>query len=192
MKTNDAKGAPRRPRVKKDDWLNAALKLLCESGIESVRVEVLAARLSVAKSGFYYHFTNREGLYDALLDHWNILDQEPNRTIDELSNLDPRDGLVAVIKMVDELDLGNMDFAIRQWAHRDKKVRKAYNKEVMVRLELNRTLFAMLGFKGDDLEMRTRVFVAYVTTERQVFPNLTNKERWKLRNLMIDTLLRRD
>lgn len=192
MKKNASSGAVKRPRVKKADWLNSALELLCDSGIESVRVEVLAERLGVAKSGFYYHFTNRQQLFDALLNYWIEFEHMPMMELEKMGSMEPRDALVNVIKVVDKYDLGKLDFAIRQWAHSDKKVRKAYNLEMKERIELNKELFAAMGFKGDDLEMRTRVFVAYVTTERQVFPNLTNKERWNLRDRQLAMLTRRD
>ena len=68
----EIKRSEKRPqvRVKKSDWLNLALEVLEEGGIQAVRVEILAARLKVAKSGFYYHFRDREELYEKMLDHW--------------------------------------------------------------------------------------------------------------------------
>ena len=55
-------------RVSKDQWLAAALEELEKGGIEAVRVERLARILNVARSGFYWHFKNRDDLYRHLLD----------------------------------------------------------------------------------------------------------------------------
>ena len=59
-----------QPRRKKVDWLRAALAVFESEGIEGVRVERLARDLNVAKSGFYWHFKDRDQLYDELLGLW--------------------------------------------------------------------------------------------------------------------------
>ncbi len=182
----------RKPRVKKADWLNAALDQLRDKGIEAVRVERLAATLGVAKSGFYYHFKDREDLHDALIEHWRHFDGAPvalQRGTDERK---PEASLLHTVEMVDKFELWRLDFAIRQWAQNDPKVAKIYRSEMAGRVRHITRLFAALGFEGDDLSMRVRTFVAYTTTERQLFPDMTAKERKRLWALRIQMLARRD
>jgi hypothetical protein len=42
-------------------------------------------------------------------------------------------------------------------------------KAIDIRLAFAGKAFAELGFKGDDLEMRTRVFIAHLMSERQIY-----------------------
>src|SRR3974377_852072 len=51
-------------------WMHAALKEIAYSGVEGVRVEVLAARLGITKGGFYRRFKDRRALLDAMLETW--------------------------------------------------------------------------------------------------------------------------
>ena len=47
-------------RVSKAQWVEAAIDTIETGGIASVRVEVLAKRLGISKSGFYWHFENQQ------------------------------------------------------------------------------------------------------------------------------------
>ena len=178
-------------RVSKRDWLQTALKVLQMGGIEAVRVERLAAELEVNKSGFYYHFRDRADLHAALLDYWLELDAAPIAYGYDDPNVGPAEMLRITAEVVDREDLSRYDSAIRQWARQDPRVRRVWRTEMNRRLEFVRGLFAALGFRGDDLEMRTRVFVAYHVVERDLFSDLSKDERVKLRDDRLQMLLRR-
>ena len=51
-------------------WLDAAFELLIESGVESVKIATLAKRLSLSRTSFYWFFSDREALLDALVARW--------------------------------------------------------------------------------------------------------------------------
>ncbi|MBW1609519.1 MAG: TetR/AcrR family transcriptional regulator, partial [Deltaproteobacteria bacterium] len=57
-------------RVSKEQWLTKALDTLESSGVESVKIERLAKGLGISRSGFYWHFKNRQDLLEHLLDFW--------------------------------------------------------------------------------------------------------------------------
>ena len=61
----------RHRRVSKSDWLNAGLRTISVKGLDGVRVERLAGLLKVAKSGFYWHFEDRNDYLGQLLEHWD-------------------------------------------------------------------------------------------------------------------------
>ncbi len=189
-KSNQSR-SPTKARVSKSDWLNTALGVLEEGGISSVRVEVLASRLGVAKSGFYYHFRDREDLYEKLLDHWLTLDGSPFIKERLQRGATPKERLKIVGEVVDKARLSRYDFAIRQWARLDKKVRRAWKNEMKKRLEHIRSIFRDLGFEGDELEARARIFVAYQVGDLELFGDLSSKERDKFRALRIDLLTRK-
>lgn len=180
-----------KKRVKKRDWLTKALELLVAGGIEAVRVERLASKLGVAKSGFYYHFRDRADLYDAMLKHWLDLDQEPITKLAEYPDASPAEQLQIVAELVDRADLSRYDFSVRQWARQDPKVRRIWRAEMKKRIGQIRDLFSALGFEGAELEVRTRLFVAYHVTERDLFPDLTSAERAKMRERRVEYLTTR-
>ena len=60
----------RRQRLSAPDWIDAALKVIAENGVEAVAVEPLAQRLGVTKGSFYAHFSSRNALVVAALEQW--------------------------------------------------------------------------------------------------------------------------
>src|SRR5207253_5692425 len=55
---------------KGDVWVEAGLTELARTGVEGVRVEVLAKNLGVTKGGFYRRFADRAALLEAMLQNW--------------------------------------------------------------------------------------------------------------------------
>ena len=56
--------------VSKSQWIEEALHVLKSDGIDGVRIGRLATRLGIARSGFYWHFTDHRDLLDHLLEYW--------------------------------------------------------------------------------------------------------------------------
>ena len=76
-----------RKRLTASDWTAAALEALVEGGLAAVAVEPIAARLGASKGSFYWHFSNRDALLEAVLLRWEqvhteeiiaFLDTEPD------------------------------------------------------------------------------------------------------------------
>ena len=67
--------------------------------------------------------------------------------------------------------------AIRQWALRDAGAARAVKKVNRLRLNYVRKAFSELGFNGEDLEMRTMLFVCYHSWESPMFPEISRKRR---------------
>src|SRR5207244_1242684 len=63
------------------DWMRAARRALLVGGPAAVRVEPLAAALGVTKGSFYWHFSDRAELLEALLAEW---EQERRTALAEL------------------------------------------------------------------------------------------------------------
>ena len=160
----------KQPRKKKVDWLRAGLSVLEAEGIQGVRVERLARDLNVAKSGFYWHFRNRQQLYDELIAYWEREFTQNVTANEELSQLPPADRLSRTAHLVFEQDLGRFDLPFRAWAQSDPKVFARVIRVYDQRLAWLRQIFRELGFKGAELEMRTRLFVGYHSWERSTFP----------------------
>ena len=60
----------RAGQLTREDWIDRARKALILSGVENVKVDVMARRLKVTRGSFYWHFKNRQELLDALIDDW--------------------------------------------------------------------------------------------------------------------------
>ena len=176
-KTNNIK------RVSKSQWLAKALETLGLSGVEAVKIERLAKGLGISRSGFYWHFKNRQDLLEHLLDYWvrrytGILTDNP-----DVAKLDPKKRLLTTMEMIRDKNLTKYDLSMTSWAKLDSKVHKVVKKVVKMRLDYLRVIFAELGFEGDELEMRTRLFVCYHSWEDTMFPDLSDKEHSKLLKL---------
>ena len=59
----------RAPRTQLDrkGWIEAAIDVLADQGVEGMRVEVLAKSFGVTKGSFYWHFKDRQDLFNAVL-----------------------------------------------------------------------------------------------------------------------------
>lgn len=163
--------------VSRDEWLAAALEMLAEEGVDAVTVEALAKRLGIAKSGFYWHFRNRQELLEAVLDYWmheltEVISDNP-----EIIALSPIERLERISEMIIDYDLAGYDLPVRQWALSDPLAARGVRKVNRVRLDFLRQTFAELGFEGDDLEMRTMLFVCYHSMEQWVFRGISRKRR---------------
>lgn len=172
----------------KDDWLEAALEMMAEGSLADLTIENLARRLKVAKSGFYWHFRNRQALLDALMEYWaEDLTQSVTEN-QELASLEPKARLLTTAEAILNFDLARHDLAVRHAAEKDKKIAEAVQRVTKIRLDFLREAFSELGFVGDDLEMRTMLFVGYHTWEHTTFKAMTKERRRELIKIRIDLL----
>jgi AcrR family transcriptional regulator len=161
-------------RVSKAQWLDMALEVLETDGIAGVRIEILAKRLEISKSGFYWHFKNRDHLLKDVLDYWS---HELTKVVTEnpqLLSLKPKSRLIL------EHDLTRYEIPIRQWALQDAVAARAVRKVNRLRLDFIGGAFSELGFTGDDLDMRTMLFTCYHTWEAPMFREISRKRRREL------------
>jgi AcrR family transcriptional regulator len=61
---------PNRPRSTTDAWVEVGYELFGEGGPAAVRIDVIARRLGVSRSGFYHRFESRRALLDAINERW--------------------------------------------------------------------------------------------------------------------------
>ena len=60
-----------KAEVRSESWIEAGLEEIARSGVEGVRVEVLAKNLGVTKGGFYRRFKDRAALLAEMLRSWS-------------------------------------------------------------------------------------------------------------------------
>ena len=174
-------------RITRDQWLSKALEIFGKTGEDGLHVEKLARELGVAKSGFYWHFKDRADLLKQLLDYWaheytEVVTQNPL-----LLMTPPRERLLMIATYVFEQNLTEFDAAMQVWSNKDAKIAKTVRKATDMRLAFAGKAFQELGFEGDDLEMRTRLFIGYQSNERQIY-GANKKMARRLRELRINLL----
>ena len=152
-----------RQRGSEEIWLNAAYEMLRENGIEAVKVMPLAKKLGLTRTSFYWHFTDRDALLEAMIRRWeqkntgNLINQTKGfaETITE-----------AMLNVFDcwldeNLFDARMDLAIRNWARN--------NSELQARLDLAdakraKALFDMFKkFEYDDAQAQARSMTVIYT-----------------------------
>ena len=180
-----------RRGISKAEWLEAGLQALSKGAVATLTVEGLAKSLGIAKAGFYWHFKNRDDLLRQLLDHWTHEITEVITANPEIITLKPKTRLIRTAEIIHDYELTRYEIAIRQWALQDKEAARAVKKSNRLRLDFVRTAFSELGFKGEDLEIRTMLFVCYHSWETSMFREISRKQRREQIAKRIDFLTRK-
>jgi AcrR family transcriptional regulator len=167
-------------RISKAQWLDMAIEVMETDGVAGVRIEVLAKRLAISKSGFYWHFKNRDHLLADMLEFWFHEVTEVITENAEILSLEPKSRLARTAEMILKYDLTRYEISIRQWALWNPMAARAVRKVNRIRFNFIGKAFAELGFTGDDLEMRTMLFVCYHTWESPMFREISRKRRREL------------
>lgn len=163
------KKAEKKKGVSKEQWLVKALDMLETDGFNAVKIEKLAKQLGTSRSGFYYHFKNRQDLLQHLLSYWAEEYTSVITDNQDMKNLDAEQRLRTTMEMVREQKLPKYDLAMTAWAKVDPLVDKIVKRVVKIRLDFTRSIFEELGFTGYDLEMRARLFLCYHAWEEEMF-----------------------
>ena len=156
-------------RTSKNEWLRIALETLDKEGVEALRIERLAKKLGVSRSSFYWYFKDRNDLRDQLIDLWEYESTSIGISNPRLQELTPKGCLEETMYMILEKDLTRYDSAMIHWAKTDTSIATRVSKIYRLRMKFIEEMFSKLGFKGVDLEMRTRLFVCYHSSERTMF-----------------------
>ena len=167
-------------RISKGEWLECALEQLYENGLEALRVERLARTLGIAKSGFYWHFRDREDFVTQLLEYWTHEYTEVVKANPSVRGGAPLERLLAMTDMIIRYDLARYDVALRAWAEHDELVARIVARVDGIRFKVLKGIFTELGFKGDELEMRTRLYVCYHSIELTMFRSTSQSRLLRL------------
>ncbi|NIP47662.1 MAG: TetR family transcriptional regulator [Gammaproteobacteria bacterium] len=157
----DKKARARKRRFRREDWLARSLDVLAREGESWLHIDHLAHRLGVTKGSFYWHFRDRADFVRQLATYWEqVFTQRAGEQIAE-PNADPREKLAMLAKMIIEGDLGRYDIVMRAWAAHETEVAKAVKRVDAYRIRVVRSLFSAMGFEGEALETRTRIFMTF-------------------------------
>lgn len=167
-------------RLSRIAWLQQALEVLRDEGIQGVRVERLARDLDATKGSFYWHFTDRDDLFTGLMEYWS---QQYNDVImknPQFLDGDPAAGMLAAMTKVREEGLDQYELAMRAWADHDPQVSVVVRKVYRQRTKFTRSFFDRLGFRGLDAEIRTRLALCYLSWEPNMYTDESDSRRLTL------------
>lgn len=174
--------------VSKGEWLSQALEILSEEGVQGVRIDRLARDLKISRSGFYWHFRDRNDLLNHLLDYWAYEYTEVVIQYQDSQEVTPETRLNQIASMTRKHNLAKFDLSMRAWAEHDAKAAKAMTRVYQQRLGYVRESFRDLGFKGNELEMRTLLFVCYQSWEMRMYPGMSERKMASMQKLRIKLL----
>ncbi len=153
-----ARPATDSARLDPQAWIDAALEILADGGIDGVRIEPLAKQLGVTKGSFYWHFKDRSALLEAMLTQWRR-----NTTLEIIARLErssatPEARLAQLLRMpfrgprADKL--AEVELALRLWGRRDAQARAALEEVDQLRLRYFQDLLERVGFTPEVAAVR--------------------------------------
>ena len=143
-----------RTRLRRDDWVEAALEAIAEGGLAAVAVVPLAERLGATKGSFYWHFASRQALIEAALAAWE--QTTTSAVIAEIEAVadDPRQQLRLLFKRVTELAARDrIELALLATADHPT-VRPVLDRVTRRRIDFAAELFQRIGFSPADAKRR--------------------------------------
>ena len=153
----------------REDWLIVAIQTLFESGIGSISVVQLANTMGVTRGSFYHHFSDREDLLCAMLDHWEKKWTVEVREKVSALELSPVETLRALIRFIRERKAAAFDAPFRAWALHDPLARRTLERVDSFRLAFIKHQFEAAGFIGLDAENRARMLLYYEMSDPAFF-----------------------
>ncbi len=164
-------------RLSREDWLENALTVLSKEGRAGLKIQGLSAALGVSRGSFYWHFEDRHDFIRALLEYWY-----EEYTVGAIAAVKRESGsaeekLAMVMRMVHDQNLTRHEFTIRSLASLDPQFSRMVRKTDRFRLDFLESLFMGMGFTDNELKIRARACLAYMTVEHDLFDNLDRKHR---------------
>jgi len=181
-----------RTGFSREKWLETALETMSEVCKSKFNLDTLIKAMPVTKGSFYSHFTNREDFLIALVDFWGR--HYTKNIIDALATLPedtaPEDVLWQLQVSITELRLNRFELLIRSLTLEIPALKEAVKKVDEERFAAVSSYFANLGFEGDDLEMRSRMFITVLSQENNLFLDESDRDNLKLMKLRHELLIR--
>ncbi len=190
-RTREGGDAP-APRLSPEDWITSATEILIDSGVDRIRVDVLAKKIGVSRGSFYWHFQDRNDLLVRVLNAWRIRATEQIIARFNAEHLDPRQAIHALLTLPLRGRAAQrgarIELAIRAWARRDTMAKRAVTDIDAQRTRYITGCLTALGFAP--AEARARAFLVYAAmTAEALFQTIGTTEEQDERRALVERLL---
>lgn len=178
-------------KLGRQEWLASALDILAEEGGAKLRIDSLCRKMNITKGSFYWHFRSRNDFVTQILDYY--LSFTNRNVMDAIGPVmdDPRQCLITILEIVQTKRLGRYEILMRSWAAHDLRIARVIREGERQRMRFVGELLRQLGFRGTDLEDRTRLFVAYQRGENVSLTGEPAKGRRERIRRRVDLLISR-
>jgi AcrR family transcriptional regulator len=146
--------------------------------------------LGVTKGGFYWHFDDRDGLLEAMLDTWermvidDVVDRVDGGGGDARAKLRRLFALAAARRDFVELEL-----AVRDWARRDKAVAQRLRRVDNRRMGYLRSQFGEICDDADEVEVRCMLVMSLFIATHYIAADHDGRRRSDVIRLTLARLL---
>lgn len=147
-------------------WVEAAIEIMAERGVDGIRVDTLAQQLGVTKGSFYYHFKDRQALLISVMNYWRR-----RATTAIITTLEDRHDEVKVrLHKLMRLPYSGrhslrdnmLDLSMRLWGRHDPMAKSALEEIDALRLRFIAGLLEQNGVKAAEAHMRAIVLYSYL------------------------------
>jgi AcrR family transcriptional regulator len=149
---------PPRSQLQRFDWLQQALEIFIDEGIDAIRITRLADDLGVTRGSFYWHFQNREDLLDSLVSYWKDKNTAAiTESMAQASSL--ANGIFRFFETCIDAALFDprLDLALREWARRSPAIHALVDAEDTTRVEALRQFYLRFDYSMPQALIRARV-----------------------------------
>jgi AcrR family transcriptional regulator len=164
-------------------WIEAGLAEIARTGIEGVRVEVLAKNLGVTKGGFYRRFRDRAALLDGMLQNWSkgrIAAIERQTSLDGATARERLRALIALYSERMNTEGMAVELAIRQWARADEAAASAVAGVDAARLQNVGHLYRATGLPMEEADAQAFLFYCFIFGQSLLFLERGPRKRAQL------------
>lgn len=173
-----------RPSDSEEMWLNAAYQVLTESGVEAVKIMPLAKRLGVTRTSFYWHFSDRDALLEAMVRHWE--DKNTGNLVARCEayaeDIDEAIFNLFDCWLDDALFDSPLDLAIRNWARNAPALQARINQADRRRVAAIEGMFQRFGY--DRAEAEIRALTMYYTQIGYISMQVTETREHRLSRIL--------
>lgn len=139
-------------------WLQASYESLIEAGIDSVRIQLLAKKLGLSRTSFYWFFKDRNQLLNSLLAKWQ--DKNTGNLVTQ-SEAYAETIAEAIFNVFDcwlnpDLFDSQFEFAVRSWALQSPHVAEQVRQADSSRLTALIAMFVRFGYQAAKADVRAR------------------------------------
>ena len=166
-----------------DTWIRAGFAELARTGVEGVRVEVLAKNLGVTKGGFYRRFRDRAALLEAMLRDWSsgrIAAIEQQASLEGETARERLKGLTRLYSERMNTEGMAIELAIRQWARSDEAASAAVASVDAARLKNVALLYRATGLSSDEADAQAFLFYCFIFGQSLLFLERSPRKRAQL------------
>lgn len=154
LRTNEKEPHPQLSRA---DWLEAAIGIFLEKGIDAVRITHLAESLNVTRGSFYWHFKDRDDLLQGIVKFWRDKSVVPLiQAIEDATTLE--DGILSLfdIWLNENRITARLDLSMRSWGLRSSEIEDKVREVDASCIESFRKFFILMGCDVGVAEARAR------------------------------------